>query len=329
MIKLHTFAIIAIAAAVAIPAPARAESPEAEALFREGKKLLKKGQIAEACDKFDASEQIEPKSGTEISLGDCREKNGQLASAWVMFVKAVSTSKQSGNTARAKEAQQRADAVEPRLVYLTIVVPDDSKLEGLVVKRDGKAMTAAQWGQKVPVDPAEYAISAEAPGYDSWTTTVTVKAKSKKVEVPLLDKKPPGKRGEAATETVATGESSTGGPPPPPRSHKLSYGLGIAGVALIGVGIGLGLHANSVENVVEVDCPNPTCGNPESVELNKSARHYALFANIGFAAGGAAIAGAAVLWFIGPGGSSGSRETASIVPILDAGHVGIGYTRSF
>jgi hypothetical protein len=327
--KLHTFGIIAIAAAVAIPARAHAESPEAEALFREGKKLLKKGQTAEACDKFDASEQIEPKGGTEINLADCREKNGQLASAWVMFVKAVSTAKQTGNTARAKEAQQRADALEPRLVYLTIVVPDDAKLEGLVIKRDGKSLIAAQWGQKVPVDPAEYSISAEAPGYDSWTTTVTVKTKSKKVEVPLLDKKPGGKRGETATETAATGESSTGGPPPPARSHKLSYGLGIAGVALIGVGIGLGLHANSVENVVEGDCPNPTCGNTQSIELNRSARHYALFANIGFAAGGAAIAGAAVLWFIGPGGSSSSRETASIIPIIDAGRVGVGYARSF
>jgi cytochrome c-type biogenesis protein CcmH/NrfG len=59
----------------------RAQSAEAEALFTEGDTLMKQGKVAEACEAFEASNRIEPRAGTLIRLGECREQNHQLASA--------------------------------------------------------------------------------------------------------------------------------------------------------------------------------------------------------------------------------------------------------
>src|SRR5262249_31709039 len=88
------FAILAVAP------PAHAQKVEAETLFREAKRLMKKGQIAEACDKFEASERLDSNSTTALNVADCREKNGQLATAWAAFVKAAATAKHVKDAAR-------------------------------------------------------------------------------------------------------------------------------------------------------------------------------------------------------------------------------------
>ena len=120
---------------------AAAQSAEAETLFRDGKKLMAKGQFAEACLAFEGSFKKDPAATTLLNLADCREKNGQLASAWGHFVEAARLAR--GQGAIEKSARDRADALEPKLSYLVVAVPDDVRVDGLVVKRDG-----------VPMDPA-------------------------------------------------------------------------------------------------------------------------------------------------------------------------------
>src|ERR1041384_2043238 len=122
----------ALAVVVAMTAVAHAQSPEAEALFREARRLMKQNSFAAACEKFEASERLEPTIGTELKLAACREKNGQLASAWAAFIKAAQTAKHSGDRKREAEARRRVAALEPRLVYLTISVPRPARLAGLV-----------------------------------------------------------------------------------------------------------------------------------------------------------------------------------------------------
>jgi hypothetical protein len=300
---------------------------------------MKKGQFAQACDKLDASDRLEPTDGTELNLADCREKNGQLATAWAMFVKAAAAAKHAGNAGREAEARRRAAALEPRLVYLTISVPEESRVEGLVIKRNETAIDPELWNQRVPVDPDEYQISGEAPGYEPWSTSVVVKTKSKKVELPVLDKRPAPKpvAPKPAAPRANAGESSEAREARDARdarsepsgltgARKLSLVLAVVGVAAAGGGVGFGLKAASVEDQANMICPASACGDAHGVDLNKTARRDALYANIGFVAGGAAVASAAVLWFIG---SPKSRETVSVVPTLDADRVGISFARSF
>src|SRR5258705_9319578 len=98
-----------------------------------------------------------------------------------MFIKAATTAKHAGDAKREAEGRRRAAELEPQLVYLTIAVPKASQVDGLVIKRNDAAIDPALWNQRVPVDPDEYTISGEAPGYRPWSTSVVVKAKSKKV----------------------------------------------------------------------------------------------------------------------------------------------------
>jgi hypothetical protein len=328
---LHLTLALAVATLALAPRPAHAQSAEAEALFQDGKRLMTRGETAKACDKFEASDRVEPASGTEINLARCRETNGQLASAWAAYLKTAATAKHDGNTRREAEARKKAAGLEPRLIYLTIVVPADSRVDGLVIQRNGTAVDDALWNQRVPVDPDEYTISGEAPGYEPWSTSVLVKTRDKKVEVPPLEKRPEAKRSEA--RRAAPGDAGGAGEPEVSRwtgRRKLSLALVAVGVAAAGAGIGLGLHASSLEQQSDDLCDHLTCHSADAVALNQSARHYALAANVGFAAGGAAVVGATVLWLLGAPHPPGARpDDTAVIPTLGAGRLGVALARSF
>ena len=163
---------------------------EAEQLFREGLDLRKAGRVAEACKSFEASQRLDPDLATLMNLADCREKNQQLATAWSLFL-------QVGRKARGDEtyagmgdiALQRAAALEPRLSHLVINVPDESRIEGLVIERNGEAVDAATWNRPIAVDGGRYVIVARAPDHEPWTSEVAVTAErdEKSVDVPRFE----------------------------------------------------------------------------------------------------------------------------------------------
>src|SRR5688500_15209686 len=81
--------LLPLAVVVALsPSIARAQSSaaQAEQLFKDGKSLMGAKQYAEACDAFAASQELDPQLTTLMNLADCREKNGQLATAWSLFL---------------------------------------------------------------------------------------------------------------------------------------------------------------------------------------------------------------------------------------------------
>src|SRR5687767_15373611 len=139
--RARTVALLAATGLFVLSGPAIAQSPEAEALFREGRNLIKAGKLEAGCDKLDASARLEPSVGTLLNLGDCREKLGRNASAWAAFRKAESLAKRDGNDKkRQQEARRRALALEPDLANITVQVGPNSKSEGLVIKRDGEVV---------------------------------------------------------------------------------------------------------------------------------------------------------------------------------------------
>ncbi|HEV7553913.1 MAG TPA: hypothetical protein VGO00_00585, partial [Kofleriaceae bacterium] len=269
---------------------AHAQKAEAEALFREGKKLMKKGSLAAACEKFEASERLDPAIGTELNLADCRQKNGQLASAWAMFVKAAQTGKR---TPRGLEAKNRAAALEGKLVSLTITVPSESRLDGLVIKRNETVVDPGAYDTPVPVDPDDYVVTAEAPGHEHWKLTVSVSKKNKSLEVPRLDALPPPPPEPKHAPIVAVEPKPVATPPPHEQpssftgTRKLSLVLGIVGLGAAGGGVAFGLKAKSDEQQSDTICPTSRCNDPQAFDLNKTARSDGLLANIGMISGGA------------------------------------------
>jgi hypothetical protein len=270
-------------------------SPQAEALFRDGKQLMKEGKLAEACAAFEGSERAEHNIATVLSLADCREKNHQYASAWALFLQADSQTrsdpaKQMLNTT----AKTRAIALEPKLSYLTINVPDESRIPELVVTRDGTPVDAAEWNRAIPVDGGSHVIAGKAPGHEPWSTTITVGAETDKqaVEVPKFKELP-------KLAHIGTGPE----PSPFTPRRKLAIGIAGGGVVAAGVAIGFGLDARGLRDEALSTCPPSACSAAEAAAAqakNDRASHRALVANVGFGVAGVAVAVGAVLWFLSP-----------------------------
>ncbi len=293
---------LVVLAVVVAAVPARAQSVEAESLFRDGKQLMKEGKFREACDKFEASERLDPGVGTELNLADCREQNAQLATAWAMYRKAAANAKRGGNDAkREAEARRRAAALEPRLSYLTIIVTEDVRLDGLTITRDGTEVDDVLWNQRVAIDQGEYTIVAKAPKHAAWRATVSIheEGQTKSIEVPELEKKKKKPVEEAEPETKAEPAAPERAPTIWTGRRKLaaaSAGLAIAGAALGGV---LGAHAFSLEDQSDKLCPKIACTDMKGLALNSDARAFALYADISYGVAGAAAVGAVVLWLTG------------------------------
>ena len=319
-------------------ATAHAQSAEAEALFRDGRNLIKRGKLAAGCDKLAASERLESSVGTLLNLGDCREKLGKLASAWAAFRKAEAMARRAGgDDKRQAEAARRAAQLEPRLSNLVVEVP--ARVDGLVVRREGEIVDAAQWSTPLPIDPGSYTIVAEAPGYLAWRTTVTVAggAKRQVVTVPGLERAPappppaapPAE--PAAPETAPPATALVGGSVQPvvivrptwSPMRKVSLAVGLAGAGAIGTGIYFGWKSKDLQDRADQRCPTAVCADPEGLRLNDRARTNALTANILYVAGGATLATALVLWLVG------APDETVLTPMAGDHQLGVTLTGSF
>lgn len=323
--------------------------PEAEKLFRDGKALMKAGKFADACAMFEASEKAEHNVATVLSLADCREKNQQYASAWALFLQADSQTRSDPSKAMLnKTAESRALALESKLSYLTINVPDESRIPELVVTRDGAPVDPAEWNRSIPVDGGDHVIAGKAPGHESWSTKVTIKPEADKqsVEVPRFKALPeivnkpaqPDTARNSAEQTlppvaepnsrttrrkigmgVATG-GVAGEPSPWTTRRKIGMGMAAGGGVAAGVAIYFGLDARSLHSDAVATCPPSACSPAEALDAqdkNDRARSHAMIANIGFGAAGAAVAVGAVLWFIGTPESPNAVAVAPQVGAID------------
>ncbi len=325
------------------PQLASAQSAEAEALFRQGKELFAQGKIPEACDALDASNKVEARAGTLILLGECREKNDQLASAWSAFADAKTRAK---DPAKKSLAEKRAAALEPRLSYLTISVPDESRVDGLTITRDGVAVDPALWNRAVPVDGKKYQVVGKAPGHEAWSTEIIVPIehgkstvdvpKFKELKIIVNDKE---QKLGANGQPIYIEEPSIFTP-----RRKIAAGVGAAGLVAIGVASVFAVQKGDLENQAHSTCPDPNdCAMATKAnKLLKQAKTKALVANIGYGVGAAAVVGAVVLWYLSPPESSGpaidSEEPAEdaeearrlhLRPSLSPAYVGLDLSLGF
>jgi hypothetical protein len=298
-------------------------------LFREGRKMIKAGNLEGGCAKIEASQRLEPSVGTALNLGDCREKLGNFASAWVAFRKAEALALQRGDMKRKAEAAKRAAVLEPKLSQLVVMVT--SRIDGLVIKRGDEVIAAEAWNAPVPVDPGLYTITAEAPGYKTWSQNIAIagsKLERKVVTVPMLERAPIKSPEKLAPTDLAIEPS----PPPKPvevktpihqasrwtTTRKVALGVGATGVLAGATGVYFGLRAKDFEDRSNELCPMTTCDDPEGLRLNDRAQTSARNANIAYAIGGVAVGTSIVLWFVGS-----PKHEVSISPNVGEDHAGV------
>jgi hypothetical protein len=150
----------------------QADELAAEALFEEGRALLSAGRYEEACRKLAASQRAAPAAGTLLNWGDCLERSGKTASAWLRFREATALAATTGQSQRERVARARAEALSSRLCKTSLEITDASP--DIRVTRDGAVVDVDAWSTAIPLDPGVHELSVSAPGRTTWSTRFTI-----------------------------------------------------------------------------------------------------------------------------------------------------------
>jgi hypothetical protein len=303
-----------------------------EALFQEGRRLMKARDFAAACPKFEESQRLDPAAGTLLNLADCEEQLGRAASAWQHWL-AAADQLPAGDKRRAT-ALARASAIEKTVARLSVSLAPSAPANAFV-KRDGVVLGSGSLGVPLPVDPGRHVIVVSATGREDRETEVTLRAKEQRtllVEAGPVSDTPLSKANadhpsntSAASAGVwsrtdsgdATAHASPGRRPP-----IAGYALLGVGVAGVGIGTYFGLSALAARRDAEAACPEAgssrLCSVAASEALDRDKRN-SLYADIAVGIGiGAAAAG---LYLLLKPQRAEAETTADIAPLPGGGEV--------
>jgi len=193
----------------------------AEALFRSAQEAGEQGDWITACDRFEESNRLDPAPGTVLNIARCREKLGQLASAWKSYQEA--SQKLPSGDRRAKYAKKRAQALEGRVPHLVLLAPD-SDVE-FTVEVNGIKFESATLGVALPFDPGKVTVIVRSEGRKDWSSELTLEESDRQEQQLEL-----GEPGESEAPAAATsGEPASR----EEESRVLEYSLlGIGGLGL-------------------------------------------------------------------------------------------------
>lgn len=334
--RLSSFVLVGVLA-TATSAHAQSRAAEAEQLFRDGKRLMGEKKYGEACAAFDASYKLDPLSTTLLNLADCREKNAQYASAWGAFLEAERMTRANAKDAPLNNtAKDRAAKLEPRLSFLIINVPDESRVEGLLISRNGVSVERASWNRAIPVDGGEYVIEGKAPGHEPWSTRVTLKAEQDKqsVDVPKFKALPIEVKEEPAPGGGVVGGGGTdggmiegggGGGGGLGGKRIAAIGLGVVGVAGLVTGGVFELQARGTYDDAKAEPDDD-----RQDELWNDANGQRTIGMVSAIVGVACVGTAAFLWFTG-GSSEESPDPTALrwSPSIGGDSVGVTFSGGF
>lgn len=305
-------AVLALPKAAIAAESSASEKAAAEALFREAVALIERDQTGAACDKFAASQAIDPALGTMLRLADCYDRVGKTASAWALFEQAAATARGANQPERERIAVERGKELESRLSKVVLSLSGAAP-PGLEVRLNDVAIPTASLGTALPVDPGTLRVQLKAEGYHTLEKRFEIATgpSSATLELPAL--KPAPKTNAAAAQPSAAGGSAEPSPEASRGSTQRVFayvtgGVGIAGLIASGV---LGykaydLNQSSLDQCLDDD-PN-ACTRDGKIERD-DARKFGNFATVAGVTGGALLAASVVLLVTAP--SDKRRETAA------------------
>ena len=310
--RLATALVVVVALARAVHAQ---PSTTAIDLFKEGRAAAKAGKYAEACDKFQKSQELDPQLGTLFNIAQCQEKLGKLASALAGYREVAAKDTNAQRQALAAEYQTKLAPRVPKLVVQIASPPP-----GLAVTLDGPTGgKPIEVNTPIDLDFGDYTVIARANGYQELSTAVRIGSEGETRTVPLAlalvhaDEPPhPAAQPTPATATVTATTASE------QPSHRKLYGvIGlIAGGVLLGTGGGFGAIASSDWSAAKSDCGGSTrCATTAQLQKAQSDGSSASTAgNIStalFIGGGVIAAAGAVLWLTAPSGEHAMHVSAA------------------
>lgn len=292
----------------------------AEALFREGRAAMTRGDYASACPKLASSYEIDPATGALLALALCYERAGRIASAWSAYVEAEQRARREGRQDRAESARDRIAALEPRLPKLTISIGTAvAGLPGWRLERDGVLVARAATGLPIPVDPGDHTLVVTADGYERAVKKVTVEERSTKEVVfadPLVRIRP---------ERAAPPQKTTEGAPLDPFQIA-GISVGGAGLTLLAVGSGYGIVAMQKNADSNEDCDADDFCGPRGKRDRLDAIEAGNVSTGLFVAGGVAAAVGTALFALGTvvgDDATTEKATTFLLPALTTAEWGV------
>lgn len=349
------FAPLALASALQfVGAPALAQNNNANnkasavVLFKRGRRLMEAKHYAEACPLFAESYRLDPSGGTLLNLAFCHEQDNRTATAWAYYQDLLDRSQREGRADRARYAQSRLAALEPRLPRWTIVMGANEKLSGVEVSRDGQSVPRLLWSGPIPVDPGNHQVEVWAPEYKRTKLSFKAVAGQPVVtEVPPLESQPPASASATPDEPSPTPpaviieappESPTSAESPRtasshPTTGRTVTGAVLGGVGALGLGLGtyFGLTAFARHDDVQRFCGSPdNC--PDRERANDSNREGKLYAHLSTASFGVGVVGigiGAYLLFFAPSSPPKTSPSTSVVPQIAPQSAGLSLTHTW
>ncbi|HEY5959335.1 MAG TPA: PEGA domain-containing protein [Polyangiaceae bacterium] len=298
--------------------------PTAYELFNRGAELYKVGNYEAASQRLIESFCLAPSASTIQLLASCREKQYKFASAYVDYVRAEELAMAMQEPDVMNKAKQRAKRIESLRSYLTIRV--DANVPGLEVQRNGVNVGSSQLGNRLPIDPGEYVITARAQGYKAFEQRVTIGTKSDEqtvvipalqpLEAPLSAQNVASRNAAPEPSVIARPVSDTppqlNSPTTTKQDQRLPWllgGVGVAAVVLGGVSGALALHDNDeIDDACHAQSP---CSDPHALSIQSRRDFEWTMARVALPIGLAAIAGAATWLTLGSSASKQPELTAT------------------
>lgn len=296
---------LVFAGALLLARPAAAD--EAGVLFDQGLAAMAAEHYDVACPKLAESFRLDPHAGGLFTLAECENKWGKLVTAYddyaryLDLVAKLPPKEKSRQEPRVKVAVEHRAALERDLPHVSVRV-DPATPIGSILTIDGTTVPIQDPPVSTPANPGDHSLVLRALDGRVQELHVTVA------------------RGENKSVNLAL-ERETVAPPPPPSGPEegtstrtyLTYaavGVGGAGI-LTGAILGAVVFAN--KSSIDSSCPTPTtCNSPSAASTGNTTRTLAAASTGTFIVGGAAAAGALVLWLTRPSSPSSPPHVGSL-----------------
>ena len=220
-------------------AAAQEDKMKAEALFREGREALAKGDYTSACELLSRSNDIDPALGTQLNLGECESLRGRVATAYFLF-RTVEQALDPKDM-RAPIARSKREAAELRVPKLVIKLPDNAPSDSRVYM-GGRIFTPEELREPLIVDPGIVEITVTASGHNN--NTMRVLLEEAKITSVVIAPLPAPIVTTAPTHPQSVSYSPPALQPPNvyvPATRRERSPTSKAGAAFLGVGIGSSL----------------------------------------------------------------------------------------
>jgi len=320
-------ALLVLVSFVAFAGTAHADKKDkADALFKEGKKLMGEKRYADACAAFEKSYKLDPGIGAQLNIAKCYEEWGSIGRAFAAYQAAEAMAKDAKDS-REPKIHELVVALEPSVPHLTIKLPKDAPPD-LTVTLDSRPVE--KLGEPFVVDPGPHTVE--------WSVKGAKKSKAVAIERGgdseiTLEMPKPGEADKATpigssgitiggTGPVDTGagngSASTGrggGPKPSMRGRNMRYGgiaMGGAGVLAIGISSYMALSARTdYKDALATYCGGmPNNCDMTGIEITHDARSTANKATVVFVIGVALVGGGAALYLLAPKGEPVEQQTS-------------------